>query len=402
MIYRISKKEFLFLISVTVYLSALLLELTVLEINDAVLTALQYIRYVCYLLAVIKIIVDWYNAKSVWRILIVAILVGITILNLRGNTYAFYLLMIIAAKDVDFRKIIRQACFVQGIGLIVVVAASEVGFIENYLYIQNNSRIRYGLGFIYTTTAPILFFFFMMCYIYLRKEKMRIYEFAVLEAINYWFYFMTDTRFSFYLSSIMLVYVFFMRYFWQNRKDIIRKNRWLILTPSACCVGALLLHICYNPENANWTALNTFFNGRLRLGWNAFHTYGVTIFGQNIQWIGGSKLAAAGDYNYVDCSYMQLLLECGIIFLILVIAAYTYMMFVGIRIKDFYLQTILLFIVIFSITEPRLMNLAFNPFPLLAASVWSLKKPELLNRKEPILVPQFKIQATQIKFKNRV
>ncbi len=402
MICRIDKKEILFLIAITVYLSSqFLVDLTVLKTNPFLLVATQYIRYACYLLAVIKIIMDWYHAKSLCRICIVAILVGITILNLRENTFAFYLLMIIAAKDVNFRKIIRQACFVQGIGLATVVFSSQVGLIENFLYIQSG-RYRYSLGFTYTTTGPILFFFFMMCYVYLRKEKMRIYEFIVLEVFNYWFYLMTDTRVSFYLSSLMLAYLFFMRYFWQNRKDKIRKNNWLILAPTGCCVGALFIHICYNPEKNIWVTLNTFLNARLRLGWEAMQTYGVTLFGQNIQWVGHTKLASEIEYNYVDCSYMQILLECGIVFLILVVAAYTYMMYVGVKIKDFYLQTVLLFIVVFSITEPRLMNLTFNPFPLLAAAAWSLKKPELLNRKEPIFVPGFKIRTTQIKFKNRI
>lgn len=36
--------------------------------------------------------------------------------------------------------------------------------------------------------------------------------------------------------------------------------------------------------------------------------------------------------------------------------------------KDYYLVTILTAILVFSMTEPRLMNFAFNPFPILLFS----------------------------------
>ena len=54
------------------------------------------------------------------------------------------------------------------------------------------------------------------------------------------------------------------------------------------------------------------------------------------------------------------------LFLIIVLLIYSVVLYKAVRQKDYYLISIVTVILIFSVTEPRLMNLAFNPFPLLA------------------------------------
>lgn len=103
-----------------------------------------------------------------------------------------------------------------------------------------------------------------------------------------------------------------------------------------------------SPDDWNWDALD----GEIM----AF-----PLLGTKIEWIGFSHNATAGAYNYVDCSYMQILLENGLIPLVIIIAVYTYIMYMAVKEKDFYLQTAVLLITAFSITEPRLLNLAYNP-----------------------------------------
>ncbi len=401
MSYLVKKKDVLFLTAFTVYLFVLILSQTSAELNPAVTTAIVYIRYFCYLLFIIKILLDSYDRKTIWKIFIVVLLVVVTTIQMSETTYLFYLLMIIAAKDVNCRRIIQCACFVQAAALIVFVFGAQFGLVENYLFLQSGERYRYALGFLYTTYAPTIFAFVMMAYLYLRRERMRIYEYAILEGINYWFFVMTDSRVCFYLSTVVLVYVFFMRYFWQNRKERIRKNRWLILTPAAACVGSILLHALYDPEKEIWVTLNEFFNWRLYHGREALDQYPITLFGQKIAWVGHAEGTRAATYNFVDNAYLKILLEGGIVFLILLIAAYTYMMYVAVKINDFYLQTVLLFVLVFCITEARLAQPAFNPFLLLAALAFRTRPMEELFRKEPILIPGFKIRAAQIRFKDR-
>ena len=64
----------------------------------------------------------------------------------------------------------------------------------------------------------------MVLYIYLREERAHLIEYVILEAVNFGLYKLTDARMSFYLSTLLLIYVYVMRFYWQNRKDRIRKK----------------------------------------------------------------------------------------------------------------------------------------------------------------------------------
>ena len=72
-----------------------------------------------------------------------------------------------------------------------------------------------------------------------------------------------------------------------------------------------------------------------------------------------------GTYNYVDSSYLQLLIEFGILFLILVLIIYIALMIRARYHHDYYLIAVLAFLLVFAMTEPRLLNLMYTSFPLI-------------------------------------
>ena len=115
-------------------------------------------------------------------------------------------------------------------------------------------------------------------------------------------------------------------------------------------------------------AINAAFSNRPYFGKIALETYGVSLFGQPITWLTGTDgtKVSGMDYFYVDSSYLHLGLNYGMLFLIIVLLIYSVVLYKAVRQKDYYLISIVTVILVFSVTEPRLMNLAFNPFPLLA------------------------------------
>jgi hypothetical protein len=347
----------------------LVLESTVLAGNDFFKLIFKYMRYICYLLAVIKIVKDGLYKKQIAEILIMGMFVVLAVMGSGNKTLIFYFLILLAAKDVEKSRIIKITLFVQTAVMVLIISMSQIGILPDNIA-DADTRARHSLGFEWANTAPFFYFFMMMSYIYLRKEKLRVIEIIIMEAINYVFYILTDTRMSFALSSLMLVYVFLMKFYWQNRSDKIQKNKFLILAPAVMCIAAIGIHVFYNPDNNRWQSLNTLLSGRLKLGRDGIEKYGVSLFGTPIEWIGFGSNAPKGTYNYVDSSYVQIMLEYGIIFLAIIVVLYMYIMYMAVKEKDFYLQTMILFVVIFSITEPRLLHLAYNPFPFLAISYW--------------------------------
>lgn len=92
-------------------------------------------------------------------------------------------------------------------------------------------------------------------------------------------------------------------------------------------IFAILLHAFYNPQNTIYFQLNKLLSGRLALGQNAMSEYGISLFGKDIEWIGfNMEETLRGTYNYVDCSYVKILLDHGILFLGIVLLAYAYML----------------------------------------------------------------------------
>lgn len=369
--YKVNVRETGYLILYTVYIIALLGDLTILSANGMCAMIFSGMRYVCYALAVVKIIGDEYNPRQFMVALGVLLCVAATVLFSGNKVLGLYFLIILAAKDINVQKIIKITCYAQGICLAVSIMLSQLGVIRDHIF-DPNTRARHGLGFAWATTAPILFFFFVLSYTYLRKEKIRIIELIVLELLNVWLFVMTNTRMSFYLASLLLAAVFALRFWSQNRTCVVIAKKVLISIPLLGCTVAFFIHAGYDSSNSNWNALNSLLSGRLALGYDGIQKYGITLFGQPIQWVGyGYGYEVVGTYNYVDCSYLQILLENGIVSLAIIIFAYMYIMYMAVEMADFYLQLVILFIIIFSITEPRLMNLSFNPFPILAAAFFS-------------------------------
>lgn len=143
-------------------------------------------------------------------------------------------------------------------------------------------------------------------------------------------------------------------------------------------------------------------SGRLELGCFGWRDYGFSLLGTKIEWIGFSHNATAGAYNYVDCSYMQILLENGLIPLVIIIAVYTYIMYMAVKEKDFYLQTAVLLITAFSITEPRLLNLAYNPLPFFGITYISLRgRSALFHREGHRLNRRVRFRTTHVRLKAR-
>ena len=94
------------------------------------------------------------------------------------------------------------------------------------------------------------------------------------------------------------------------------------------------------------------------------------------------------------------LLENGLIPLIIIVAVYTYIMYMAVKEKDFYLQTAVLLITAFSITEPRLLNLAYNPLPFFGITYISLRnRSALFHREGHRLNRRVRFRTTHVRLK---
>ena len=136
----------------------------------------------------------------------------------------------------------------------------------------------------------------------------------------------------------------------------LRQIKYLfVLFPLIAAGFSIWAALEYNADSPIWKSINSFINGRLALGQNGIQKYGIHLFGTPVKWIGNNQQVLlhgyTGTYNYVDNSYLQILLQYGIILFFLVLIAYAYVMYNSIKNEKYYLAWILFFIILDSSVE---------------------------------------------------
>ena len=364
----VSIEELPFFLAWGLFLSTMVLSLGIFYVNNSFLATLfKGIRYVAYAICLFRISKCVVPQKHILPLALLAgafLLSGVATQNL---TFPLYTLIFLAAIEVDGKLLVKVTVYIQGILLFLIVALSQCHIIEDYIF-DITTRMRHGLGFSWTTTGPILFFYFCMGLIYLKEEELTIRHYAFLEIINLWLFHKTDSKMAFLLLSAVLL--FFMLESLNHKKwSILSKfNKLYIVSPFLMFGFTLLIIKQYVRSNPTWTAINQIMSNRLTLAQDAFKTYGLKLLGQKIHWIGydySTLYRLPETYNYVDSSYLQIGFNNGVLFLLAIMLLYSYGIYKAIKNNDYYLVMLYLIILLLSLTEPRLLNLAYNPFPLL-------------------------------------
>lgn len=376
----LSRKELLFYLAWILFLVTLILDQTMWTAAYPILgTILKLGRYGSYAIGMVNIFLDSFERK---KFLGLMVMIGVSVLCFLSNsnmTMVLYMVFFVSAYELDGDRFLKVTVSVQAFLLAFVVLCSQIGLVEDYIFTPE-SRLRHGLGFSWTTTSAILFLFIAFEYIAVRKDKIKYIEILLLEGAGFILYELTNSRMAFALCSVFLLLVAFAKLL--DFKFYITGffKKLFILVPGALCALAIAIHAFYDPSSALWEKLNDFLSGRLKLGKEGIADYGISLFGTPITWVGYSaKQQVVDNYNYVDCSYLRILLEYGIIFLLIVVAIFTIVVYKSIKSENYFLLWSVVFMLILSITEPRLMNLSFNPFSILVvcqiASSLGTKEP---------------------------
>lgn len=335
--------------------------------ENAILSLLvKGLRYSAYLILIFKIV--YYlsmKQKFLFSIAIVlSLLLGNFIVGM-DKTLLFYFLLLFSAYDVNSDCTMKVFSIVVGSMIALYVILARFNVVADYI-LDKGTRDRHFLGFSWTTDAPILFLFISLCFVYIKKGRVSIIEYLCIMGSHFYFFKMTNTKLAFLVASFAITFfvIFkngrFIRY-------ITPKFKWLLVfVPFLMTMFSYIGTVMYNPKNRIWRKMDDLLTGRLHLGKDAIETYGITPFGNDVDWIGHPIFTKyRGEYNYVDSSYIRILVQFGVVILLLVLLIYSMMIYTSICSKKYYLTWILVFVCVFSVTEPRLLNLTFNPFPLI-------------------------------------
>ena len=327
---------------------------------------------------IVNIIKKIYSMKAAVGLGVLAVIFALVWYFSRDFMILWIWALLAAAVGQSGRRLITISTIITGAALLITVATSQLGLSVDYLF-DETTRARHGLGFGWTTNAATLLFFFALGYIFLRKSHFRIWEAAIIELANVYLYIMTDTRLPFALLTAVLTF-FALPGLKNHIGALAHLKVFFILLPVIVCAVTFAIYFLPDKDSSVYIWLDNLLSHRLYYGKLGVETYGITAFGQEIIWAGGSVVESSASYLYVDCSYLKILAEGGIGLLAAALAVYTQLSLRAVRAEDYWLVVIIACILIHSFTEPRLVDMAFNAFPVLLCA--GLEDGEVVYKKE--------------------
>lgn len=290
----------------------------------------------------------------------------------------FPLPFILGAKNLPFRTILHIFCVVTGAILVITMVFSQLGLVENLVY---GNRISFG--FVYPTDFAAHIFFFVLAYCYLRKDRLTYIELAGILGLSIFTMIFNHAR----TNSICLFLTFAVFLYLKVKTEVSsRKGTDYKMNPNLSKVLVMSIPICaaliigltvlyhYWPSNAYLITLNNLLSTRLHLGSLGLERYGIHLFGSPFAMVGfgGTLINPGTKYFFLDSSYVLMLIRYGLLVFISVVGMFVYNSWRAFKQNDYILLWILALISLQCVMEHHLLEIAYNPFLLLAFSQTSL------------------------------
>lgn len=374
---KLNRSTLIFVVSYYVYLIASIWAQTAFKTVYGE-TIIDLFQWMAILLVVLKVVLDGTICKKnipIWIcFLLICILISITSTNYKYVIpIAAYVL---AGSNINSETLIKTAfCAIVSM-MIITVVSSLIGILP-LEYTVSSDRMRYSMGFLYTTYLANYFFHALLMWLFIKKKCPNIVETLVILLINYTIYWLTVTRAVYYETIILMICCWIVRFIKKNIDE--SKLRFVFIgSYIVCAIFAIVIQINYD-SNSMWMAfLNIILSYRLSLGHNAYSRYGISLFGQQVDWATYNRTGSTA-YFYVDSSYLNIAINYGIIWLIVLLVCFTFLMKRYVKEKKIYRCLALLLLAIHSISDPQLYSLVCNPFLFLIGNLFpftSMKSKE--------------------------
>lgn len=298
------------------------------------------------------------------------------------------LLLILGGKDISFKKILKVYLAVSAGLLLFTMRAALTGTIENLIYAQEGRRLRHSFGICYPTDFSAHVFYSLLAYVCIRGEKIKSAEIAGIGAIGILVYYFCDARANtlciLLLAGVLCYHRFRMHLARKKQKVYEMNGVWSVLLASSAVLCALLMTVLtlnYSPESRLSLWMDRVINSRLRCGKKGVDLFGFHLFGQQIPMQGsGGSVKESVRYFFLDCSYISIVLQYGLLVFGIVLAVCCVLGFRARREKQWILLWVLAIASLQCIMEHHLLEISYYPFLWAAFADISRKKDREMQR----------------------
>ena len=338
------------------------------------------------------------NAVFYWGILFLGVAVKIA-----SNSFVLIDLglLLFAAKGCPFKLIARTSLVAISVSVMGIVFLSVIGILPDYIGASRGNGIRHSLGFLYTTYLSHYYFNIATLYVFIRSKGIAYLELILLFLVNVVIYALTFSRNSFMLVSALIICAFVIKV--GGAKLAINKAV-LSLFAEYSWFGFftlfLMASLLYSPENTMWEKINTVFSNRFAQTQTSIFNYGLSPLGEEIEWVGNSVEVGHsettrkdanpnGDDNFVDNSFINILLTKGWIALIYILMVWSVAGRAVASRGDAMLCAIFLLIALHSTIDPQLTSIEYSAFWFLAMPIAQKQLNGLIQAKKDELLESY-------------
>ena len=298
-------------------------------------------------------------------------------------------IIILATRKYQFSRIVSNVLKIQLFTTFVIVFLAVFNIIPNWHYGRtglSNDVVRYCMGYKSSPYLAQLFFTFSMYFLTIKKE-ISFLDLIQLLFGNLLVFFITNTRGQLLFSYILLISSFIIKKSKFSKIDLLAFIAKILLIISPVIIFALTYYYDKNIPIMRW--LNTgILSNRLLYGNMALTKYGIHLFGNYIKIVGTSEVitgsASARDVLVLDSSYIDLLLSNGILIFSIIMALYYKLINYAKKCKDVQLLIIIIVIILHSITDPQMVQIQFNLFPLLFSEIIFHTQKQKIDQKSNV------------------
>ena len=295
----------------------------------------------------------------------------------RFNKLTILILIAAGALGIHYRTFLKQWGFVTGAVLLITFSSAFLGAAENLVYYVGGIRLtmRGSMGVIYPTDAATWVLFFLMtawaAFDALPDTVMLLI--ATLSLIFTKGY--CDSKCCLVCTLLFILMILY-RIF---EKNIIEKRALLkpikkiadILALISVPLGAFTIYflsILYGKEKPLLYKIDKKIDCRLKYSWKALKEYGIKLFGSDFEMTGagGRYVVSTEKYNFLDSSYINILVCFGIITGIVLLVMWIYVMIRAIKINKRRILLVMAVIAVHSFEEHHFAEIIYDPFIAMA------------------------------------
>jgi len=386
--------EILYLVAIACIIFNLGFETTMMRELNGIAPILAWVDFVAIGLLWIKVILGYSKGFNRLMLVMVVLLIMQFVGEKTGDQKIMLISLCIAgAYEVAFDKILKvYVAIVLGLMTVAFIMA-QLGYIENLKYFLEGNKFRYALGGVYPTDTMCHVLMVSLALLCLLKDNLKLWIVLIIAGLDIILFRYTEGKTG--IACVMLALIGcniikYLTYIYgksgnKNKVKIAKIIRSIIIW--AMPLGAILFATIVRIYM--WkTSFRRLFPGsidhRIRMTARAFREFGIPICGSPIQMkgYGGSTNAVkAGDYFFIDCSYMWVLFVYGLVVLLIILGVFVA---IGYKFKNDWYMLVILFVIALDCTiEHHLMDLSYNIFMLALVAncgenkfVWKKKQQE--------------------------